>query len=241
MLPDDDGLGPNPRYKPPIDEVYASHLAEAGYLPPLSAAIATSLPVTRLAVMIGSSTTTSPPSASFNSPPPAVTTQLVTQVNTTSTIITQPPLDSVAMPVNSSLNPTQSTNNNAYGGSITNGICDQSATDANGRAFSGLSQADNDSDLNNDAVCKTTEHWIKSYWRPAMGWLYMIICFMDFVGFPLLSMFLPVIFKKDGLAIAYVAWQSITLSNGGLVHLAFGAILGVAAFSRGQEKLLAMR
>jgi hypothetical protein len=27
------------------------------------------------------------------------------------------------------------------------------------------------------------------------------------------------------------------LSNGGLIHLAFGAILGVSAFTRGQEKM----
>ena len=81
------------------------------------------------------------------------------------------------------------------------------------------------------------EHWAKSFWRPAMGWLYMIICFMDFVGFPLLTIFLPIIFKPFGLTMPYQAWQSLTLSNGGLIHLAFGAILGVSAFSRGQEKI----
>ena len=81
------------------------------------------------------------------------------------------------------------------------------------------------------------EHWAKSFWRPAMGWLYMIICFMDFVGFPLLTIFLPIIFKPFGLVMPYQAWTSLTLSNGGLIHLAFGAILGVSAFSRGQEKI----
>ena len=81
------------------------------------------------------------------------------------------------------------------------------------------------------------EHWAKSFWRPAMGWLYMIICFMDFVGFPLLTIFLPIIFKPFGLIMPYTAWTSLTLSNGGLIHLAFGAILGVSAFSRGQEKI----
>jgi hypothetical protein len=82
-----------------------------------------------------------------------------------------------------------------------------------------------------------SEHWAKAFWRPAMGWLYMIICFMDFVGFPLLTIFLPIIFKPFGLTMPYQAWQSLTLSNGGLIHLAFGAILGVSAFSRGQEKI----
>jgi hypothetical protein len=35
----------------------------------------------------------------------------------------------------------------------------------------------------------------------------------------------------------YVAWKSITLDNGGLIHLAFGAILGITSWTRGQEKI----
>ena len=88
---------------------------------------------------------------------------------------------------------------------------------------------------------KPDEHWMKAFWRPAMGWLYMIICFMDFVGFPLLTIFLPIIFKPFGLTMPYTAWQSITLANGGLMHLAFGAILGVSAFTRGQEKVAGLK
>ena len=80
------------------------------------------------------------------------------------------------------------------------------------------------------------EHWMKSFWRPAMGWLYMLICFMDFVAFPLISMFLPIIERGFGLQMGYTAWQSLTLSNGGLIHLAFGGILGVSAYGRTVEK-----
>lgn len=83
------------------------------------------------------------------------------------------------------------------------------------------------------------EHWIRAYWRPSMGWLYMLICFVDFVLFPLLAMFIPAILKTlagiDGAV--YVPWTSLTLSNGGLIHLSFGAILGVTAWTRGMEKL----
>jgi uncharacterized membrane protein len=79
---------------------------------------------------------------------------------------------------------------------------------------------------------KQDEHWAKSYWRPAMGWLYMLICLVDFVVFPAISMFLPIVTK-----LPYVAWQSLSLSNGGLIHMAFGAILGVAAYGRTQEKV----
>ena len=84
---------------------------------------------------------------------------------------------------------------------------------------------------------KEQEHWVKAYWRPAMGWLYMVICFMDFVGFPAITMFLPVIEKGFGIQMGYTPWVSLTLSNGGLIHMAFGAILGVAAYGRTQEKV----
>jgi len=88
------------------------------------------------------------------------------------------------------------------------------------------------------ASTDTEDHWVRTHWRPAMGWLYMLICFMDFVMFPLLAMFIPVIMKSFGLAdTAYAAWESLTLSNGGIMHLAFGAILGVTAWTRGQEKI----
>ena len=79
---------------------------------------------------------------------------------------------------------------------------------------------------------KQDEHWAKAYWRPAMGWLYMLICLVDFVVFPAISMFLPIVTK-----LPYVAWVSLSLSNGGLIHMAFGAILGVAAYGRTQDKV----
>jgi hypothetical protein len=82
------------------------------------------------------------------------------------------------------------------------------------------------------------ESWIRAYWRPGMGWLYMLICFMDFVFFPLLAMFIPAILKSFGVVeAAYVPWASLTLSNGGMIHVAFGAILGVTAWTRGMEKI----
>ena len=107
------------------------------------------------------------------------------------------------------------------------------------QASVGLAQASIDKEIIEKQFEKEDEHWVKSFWRPAMGWLYMLICFMDFVGFPLLTIFLPIIFKPFGLVMPYQAWTSLTLSNGGLIHLAFGAILGVSAFSRGNEKIAA--
>lgn len=81
------------------------------------------------------------------------------------------------------------------------------------------------------------EHWLKVYWRPMMGWLYMLICFMDFIGFPIMSWMAPVVYKAFGIAYAYVAWQPITLLGGGMVHMAFGAVLGITAWTRGIEKI----
>ena len=72
-----------------------------------------------------------------------------------------------------------------------------------------------------EQINKEEEHWMKSYWRPGMAWLWMLICFFDFIIFP----------------IAYHPWAALTLSNGGLIHAAFAAVVGVSAWSRGQEKL----
>lgn len=111
------------------------------------------------------------------------------------------------------------------------------ATTAQAQATVGLAQTAIDQQIINEQTSKEEEHWVKAYWRPAMGWLYMGICFCDFIFFPLLTMFLPVIEKGFGVTMGYTAWQSLSLSNGGLIHLAFGTILGVSAWTRGQEKL----
>ena len=84
---------------------------------------------------------------------------------------------------------------------------------------------------------KESEHWMKAMWRPAMGWLYMAMCAFDFILFPLITIILPIIQHNIGINMPYNEWKSLTLSNGGLIHLAFGAILGVAAYTRGQEKI----
>ena len=81
------------------------------------------------------------------------------------------------------------------------------------------------------------EKWVKSYWRPAMAWLYMVICFGDFVLFPAMALILPAVMAEAGTAAEYTRWESLTLTNGGIMHVAFGAILGIAAWSRGKEKL----
>jgi hypothetical protein len=80
---------------------------------------------------------------------------------------------------------------------------------------------------------KKNEDWMNTKWRPAMGWMYMIVCMADFVLFPVLWSLVQVI--GDGKVESQ--WMPITLQGAGLFHMAMGAILGIAAFGRTQEKI----
>jgi hypothetical protein len=153
-----------------------------------------------------------------------------------------PPMPSAAMPPPMPGVTVVDVNNNMGGGMGQSAYMQTQATvQAQAQASVGLAQTNIDDEVIKDQMAKEQEHWVKAYWRPAMGWLYMAICFMDFIGFPMLTIFLPIIFKPFGLTMPYQAWTSLTLSNGGLIHLAFGAILGVSAFTRGQEKIQGMK
>ena len=79
---------------------------------------------------------------------------------------------------------------------------------------------------------KKKEDWMQSKWRPAMGWMYMVVCTMDMVIFPILWSLLQ---TTTGAAITQ--WNPLTLQGAGLFHIAMGAVLGIAAFGRTQEKL----
>jgi len=76
------------------------------------------------------------------------------------------------------------------------------------------------------------EDWMNAKWRPMMGWIYMLTCVTDFIIFPILWSILQAALKQP-----VTAWQPITLQGAGLFHLSMGAIIGVAAFGRTQEKL----
>jgi hypothetical protein len=77
------------------------------------------------------------------------------------------------------------------------------------------------------------EDWMNSKWRPAMGWMYMLVCTSDFVIFPILWSLIQVV----GGGKVETQWSPITLQGAGLFHMAMGAILGIAAYGRTQEKL----
>ena len=76
------------------------------------------------------------------------------------------------------------------------------------------------------------DDWMQKKWRPAMGWMYMIICTLDMAIFPVLWSLLQVLTKEP-----VTQWQPLTLQGAGLFHLAMGAVLGIAAWGRTQEKV----
>ncbi len=79
---------------------------------------------------------------------------------------------------------------------------------------------------------KKKEDWMNSKWRPAMGWMYMLTCMTDFVIFPVLWSLAQTLLKQP-----ITQWQPLTLQGAGLFHIAMGAVLGIAAYGRTQEKL----
>lgn len=81
-------------------------------------------------------------------------------------------------------------------------------------------------------VEKKDEDWMQKKWRPAMGWMYMLICTLDMGVFPVAWSILQTLQHQT-----ITQWQPLTLQGAGLFHLAMGAVLGIAAFGRTQEKI----
>lgn len=99
----------------------------------------------------------------------------------------------------------------------------------------------------------TEEKWFMR-WRHFAAYIYLIICIFDFIVMPIVyesnNRMLPV----EALRIAQEfqdagsqelvftalmtkrAWDPITLLGAGTFHIAFGAILGAAAWTRGRER-----
>jgi len=76
------------------------------------------------------------------------------------------------------------------------------------------------------------EDWMNSKWRPMMGWMYMLVCMFDMILFPILWSLLQTVTHTP-----ITQWNPLTLQGAGLFHIAMGAVLGIAAFGRTQEKL----
>lgn len=97
-----------------------------------------------------------------------------------------------------------------------------------------LTQAGDNAAQNADVLVKNTnEDWINKKWRPAMGWMYMAVCVFDFIVFPVLWSVL----QAAGQGQVTTQWQPVTLMGAGLFHISMGAVLGIAAYGRTQEKM----
>lgn len=86
--------------------------------------------------------------------------------------------------------------------------------------------------------------WMMEHWKPACALIYTVICVFDFVVFPCwvgwhrmpvadfleVSKGLDVTMKNSLYEYLYRQYIPYTLSNGGLFHLSFGAILTGAVF-----------
>lgn len=86
------------------------------------------------------------------------------------------------------------------------------------------------------AAVPAAEDWLNTKWRPMMGWTYMITCIFDFIVAPILWSIIQAV--TNGGAVS-AQWNPLTLQGAGLYHVAMGAVLGITAWSRGQEKMAA--
>ena len=95
-----------------------------------------------------------------------------------------------------------------------------------------------------------SEHWLQSKWRPMMAWQYMVVCLFDFIVGPIMWAFVQAITYKSGVpassgqpavaASVITQWQPLTLQGAGFYHITMATILGISAWSRGQEKMKSM-
>ncbi len=106
---------------------------------------------------------------------------------------------------------------------------------------------------------KQLEHGFKKFWRPLAAYVYLAICIFDFMGAPIwlehanqtvnVAAFEQIQKFEDkdvqmklieNMELGNRTWSPLTLMGGAFFHLAFGGILGVAAFTRGKEKVAAI-
>ena len=97
-----------------------------------------------------------------------------------------------------------------------------------------LTQSGSNAAQNADVLVKNdNEDFINKKWRPMMAWLYMTVCFFDFVLFPIAWSILQTISNGS----VTTPWQPITLQGAGLFHISMGAVLGIATYGRTREKI----
>lgn len=90
--------------------------------------------------------------------------------------------------------------------------------------------------INSNMKKPIQKDWLRTHWRPMMAFVYMAIIIFDFILGPVLW---SVIQLQGGTVT--VQWAPLTLNSGGIFHAAMGAVLGISAFTRGNEKIEELR
>jgi len=80
------------------------------------------------------------------------------------------------------------------------------------------------------------DDFIQNKWRPMMAVMYMSVCAFDFIVAPILFTIVQ-FWETQAANDAFRQWMPLTLQGGGLFHMAMGAVLGISAYGRTQEKL----
>jgi hypothetical protein len=88
-------------------------------------------------------------------------------------------------------------------------------------------------EMQSNSPKNSKEDWMQKRWRPMMGWVYMATCTFDFVIAPILWSLLQAMNAGQVTS----QWMPLTLQGAGLYHVAMGAVLGLTAFGRTQEKI----
>lgn len=83
---------------------------------------------------------------------------------------------------------------------------------------------------NSESYEKTLFH---SKWRPAMAWMYLVVCIFDFILGPVFFTIIQHLVDAKNI----IQWEPMTVKGGGLFHMSMLAIVGVTAWGRTQEKL----
>lgn len=74
--------------------------------------------------------------------------------------------------------------------------------------------------------------WLRTHWRPLFAIVYLLIITFDFILAPMLWSFL--LYYSEAVI---TQWDPLTLKSGGIIHATMCAVLGISAYTRGQEKL----
>ena len=77
----------------------------------------------------------------------------------------------------------------------------------------------------------SSDKWYHNTWRPMMAYTYMAICIFDFIIGPIINF---TFFRLTNGT--FQPWVPMTTMDAGMFHMSMGAVLGVAAWTRGKEK-----